>query len=310
MQVEQPFPDSGFTGSADGWVLDLNDGLRIRATASPASPIVDEFFEAYERAFVLPDEKEDIAGFRACLVMNEDRGCSAPPSHRELIAVIEDDGGTLLGGANFLASAIQAIDGHPSTSVALNYLFVDQAARGRGLSRLLLAMVAQLSVRALGDQTGNPAIFIEQNDPLRMTAAEYEEDNERGGTDQVERLRLWQHLGARAVDFAYVQPALSADQAAEDALVYSVLGFDGPHMSARFLHDHLQSFFRISVLKGQDPTGDPTAAAQLEELSARADAGGMIDLLDIGPALETLSGDRGNWPRCGSILELARGDCG
>ncbi|WP_230280449.1 hypothetical protein [Croceicoccus sp. Ery15] len=92
MQVNQPIPDSD-----DVWALSLEGGLRIRATASPASPIVDEFFEAYERAFVLPDEKEDIAGFRACLAMNEDRGCSGPPSHRELIAVIEDDGGTLLG---------------------------------------------------------------------------------------------------------------------------------------------------------------------------------------------------------------------
>ena len=224
--------------------------------------------------------------------------------------MLEDEEGTLLGGANFLATAIPPLPGHPSTAVALNYLFVDQSARGRGLSRLLLTTVAQLSARALSDRTGGPAIFIEQNDPLRMTEAEYAEDNARGGTDQVERLRLWQHLGARAVDFAYVQPALSADQDAEDALVYSVLSFSGPQLSARFLHDHLRSFFQISVLKGRDPTGDPTAAAQLEELSARADAGDMVDLLDIGQALEKLSCDRTNWPQCGSILALARGDCG
>ena len=305
MQVDQPIPDSDET-----WVLGLEGGLHVSATTRPLSPIVDRFFEAYERAFALPDEKEGIEGFRACLAMNAGNASSGPPSHCELIAVIEDEEGALLGGANFLATAIQPLPRHPSVAVALNYLFVDRAARGRGYSRLLLSVVAQLSARALGDRAGPPAIFIEQNDPLRMTEAEYYEDSERGGTDQVERLRLWQHLGARAVDFAYVQPALSADQAAEDALVYSVLGFSGPQMSARFLRDHLRSFFQISVLKGRDPTSDPTAAEQLRDLSVRADAGEMIALLDIGPALEKLSSGRGHWSQCNSILALARGDCG
>ncbi|GGD81675.1 GNAT family N-acetyltransferase [Croceicoccus mobilis] len=305
MQVDQPIPDSD-----EAWVLGLEGGLRVSATTRALSPIVDRFFEAYERAFVLPDEKEDIEGFRACLGMNAGNTCSDPPSHCEMIAVLEDNDGTLLGGANFLATAIQPLTGHPPTAVALNYLFVDQSVRGRGYARLLLSVVAQLSSRALGDRAGSPAIFIEQNDPLRMTEAEYAQDNERGGTDQVERLRLWQHLGARAVDFDYVQPALSADQAAEDALVYSVLGFSGPQMSARFLHDHLRSFFQISVLKGRDPTSDPIASAQLEDLRVRAEAGEMIDLLNIGPALDKLSSDRTNWPQCDSILALARGDCG
>jgi GNAT superfamily N-acetyltransferase len=275
------------------WSLEL-DGVVISATISPASPLLERFFAGYDRAFVLPDEREELDGFRACLALNPAAG---ERTHAELVMVASDSrDGQLLGGANFLATRMPAIAGHPPVAVALNYLFVDQAVRGRGLSRRLLQAMARLANRAVagGGGDGWPAIFIEQNDPLLLSEAESARDTARSGTDQVERLRIWDRLGARIVDFPYVQPALSARQSADDGLAYAAVDFPLPALSPAYLRAHLHSFFGISVLKGRDPGADPDAGAQLELLQAMARDGLEIALLPMGGALERLSkGDAG-----------------
>lgn len=272
------------------WSLDLDGGLAISATASPASPILDRFFAGYDRAFVLPDEREELDGFRACLALNPVCRERYSRLHAELVMIATDGrDGPLLGGANFLATRMPAADGHPPVAVALNYIFVDRAARGRGLSRRLLQAVARLANQAVEDDGDAwPAIFIEQNDPLLLTEAESARDTARSGTDQVERLRIWDRLGARIVDFPYVQPALSAQQGADDGLAYAAVDFPLPALSPTYLHDHLQSFFSISVLKGGDPDEDPVAGAQLRRLQAMAREGRDIDLLPLGSALDRL----------------------
>lgn len=269
------------------WSLELDGGLVISATTSPASPLLERFFAGYDRAFVLPDEREELDGFRACLALNP---AVAERTHAELVMVASDArDGQLLGGANFLATRMPAIAGHPPVAVALNYLFVDQAVRGRGLSRRLLQAVARLANRAVaGGGDGWPAIFIEQNDPLLLSEAESARDTARSGTDQVERLRIWDRLGARIVDFPYVQPALSARQSADDGLAYAAVDFPLPALSPAYLRAHLHSFFGISVLKGRDPGTDPVAGAQLELLQSMARDGLEIALLPMGGALERL----------------------
>ena len=272
------------------WSIEIDGGLAISATASPASPILDRFFAGYDRAFVLPDEREELDGFRACLALNAACRERYSRRHAELVMIATDGhDGPMLGGANFLATHMPAIDEHPPVAVALNYIFVDQAVRGRGLSRRLLQAVARLANRAVEDGGDAwPAIFIEQNDPLLLTGAESARDTARSGTGQVERLRIWDRLGARVVDFPYVQPALSAHQSADDGLAYAAVNFPLPAVSPMYLHDHLQSFFGISVLKGRDPGIDPVAASQLRRLQALADGGQDIALLPLGPALDRL----------------------
>lgn len=272
------------------WSVDLGDGLAVSATASPASPVLDRFFAGYDRAFVLPDEREELDGFRACLALNGTCRERYSRLHAELVMIATDGrDGPLLGGANFLSTRMPLVAGHPPVAVALNYIFVDQAARGRGLSRRLLQAVAQLANRAVADGgDARPAIFIEQNDPLLLSEAESARDTARSGTDQVERLRIWDRLGARIVDFPYVQPALSAQQCADDGLAYAAVDFPLPAVSPAYLHDHLQSFFGISVLKGGNPDQDPVAGAQLRRLQAMAREGRDIALLPLGPALDRL----------------------
>ena len=271
--------------------LNLPNGINVSASDDPDSPILLRFFSGYDRAFVLPDEREDLEGFKACLSLNRSHRHAFGRTHSELVAIFEDAGGALLGGANFLATAISHSPAHPMATIALNYVFVEEAARGRGLLRTILDGVRQLALMALGLERHGPPplLFIEQNDPLRLTAEEYATDTTHSGTDQIDRLAIWSRLGTRVIDFPYVQPALSAGQKADDGLIYATVDYPGNRIDAALLHDHLESFFRISVLKGAIDTPDDIAGAQLKALANRS---APIALLPMEPALAWLRAGR------------------
>lgn len=277
-------------GSQQDQRLILPGGVRVTATGDPASPVLERFLEGYDRAFILPDEREELEGFRKCLALNRSHRQAFGRVHSELVAVLEDESGVLLGGANFLATSI-ARPGAPPAAVALNYVYVEEAARGRGLLRHALAAVRALAVTALDidRRKGDPVLFIEQNDPLRMTAEAYAVDTQHSGLDQIDRLAIWARVGARVVDFPYIQPALSADQSADDTLIYAAIDCPGDEVDAGLLHDHLESFFAISVLKGQADRPDGVAARQLATLAARTTP---VPLLAMEPALDRLRSGR------------------
>ncbi|HMP46933.1 MAG TPA: hypothetical protein PKD99_17685, partial [Sphingopyxis sp.] len=271
--------------------LDLPGGVRVAASDDPASPVLARFFAGYDRAFILPDEREELEGFAACLALNATHRHAYGRTQSELVAVFEDADGTLLGGANFLATAIDRGAALPPAAVSLNYVYVEEAARGRGLLRIILAAVRDLARTALGlDRAGPPpAVFIEQNDPLRLTAEEYAADTAHSGTDQIDRLAIWARVGARIVDFPYIQPALSAAQRPDDGLIYAAVDYPGDAVDAGLLHDHLESFFGISVLKGAPDAPDGVAAAQVAALAARREP---VPLLAMEPALAWLRAGR------------------
>ncbi|MBY8823425.1 hypothetical protein [Sphingomonas colocasiae] len=272
-------------------VLDLGGGIRVKASGDPGSTVLSRFFSGYDRAFVLPDEREELEGFKACLALNRSHRHAYGRTHSELVAVFEDERGTLLGGANLLATGIDSGGGLPPATIALNYVYVEAAARGRGLLRVILGAVRELALVALGLDRASlpPAIFIEQNDPLRLTAEEYAADTAHSGTDQVDRLAIWAKVGARVVDFPYVQPALSALQQPDDGLIYAAIDYPHSAIDAGLLHDHLESFFGISVRKGVAEVPDGVAARQLAALGARA---APVPLLPMEPALDWLRSGR------------------
>jgi GNAT superfamily N-acetyltransferase len=265
---------------------DLPGGMILRASTFAGSPLVEHFFAGYDRAFVLPDEREEIEGFRACLALNQTLPLAFGRRHRELVLTLEAADGTLLGGANFLATAMTA-SGGPPISIALNYAYVERAARGRGMLRLLVDAVGRVASLALSGRADGPApaIFIEQNDPLRLSDADYAADTAHAGIDQIDRLAIWARLGARMVDFPYVQPALSSDQDCDDGLIYAALAFPDNSVPSLWLHDHLQSFFGVSVCKGKPLEDDAAAMAQLAALSSRADP---VALLSVDAAITAL----------------------
>lgn len=145
---------------------------------------------------------------------------------------------------------------------------------------------------------GPSLMFIENNDPFRLSDEQYRLDTEMSGVDQFDRLAIWARAGALVVDHPYVQPPLSADQDADKTLVLSVIGSTALSLSACLLHDHLKSFFGVSVLKGLvDPTEDPETASQLATLSARCTKGDRVHLLDPLPMLhpQRQSMRHGSW---------------
>jgi GNAT superfamily N-acetyltransferase len=285
------------------WTWD--DGVRVTATSDPHSPVLRRFFDGYDRAFILPDEREEFDGFVQCLALNETHRNAYSRRHCEVAMAFEDADGVLLGGANFLA-ATTAGDAPAPATVALNYVYVEAAARGRGLLRRILADVRRTALSVLGLDPDGPApvLFIEQNDPLRLTAEAYAADSDHSGLDQVDRLAIWARIGARVVDFPYVQPALSADQHPDDGLIYAAIGYPGDAVPAALLRDHLQSFFGISVLKGEAEAPGGPAAQQLAALAARADP---VALLPMVPALARLAATPR--PNFDFFRDLAREAC-
>ena len=274
------------------------DDLRIDATTAPDDPILALFYEGYDRAFILANEKEELAGFKTCLALNQ------PPAYvqlrdtfgpfREVVFVATDpsnDG--VIGGANFIAFPVEC-DGRLLLCANLNYVYADPARRRRGYLRRLVgatteAMAALFPIASA--QPSPPLVFLEQNDPLRLTAKEYAYDTEHSGIDQVDRIGIWTKLGARILDFPYVQPPLSEDHDADRTLLYTVLGAREAAIAPSILRQQLTRFFGISVLKGRDPASDPSAAAQLallDELEARGDGIVLLDpsswLVQLPPA--------------------------
>ena len=266
-------------------------GLWWDVTSSAASSLLPQFYEAYERAFVLPDEKESLEGFRECLRLNEGEDYAKLRERygpfRELILLARERvEGEIIGGANCIAFPIGPEA--PLLSINLNYVFIEEPWRGKGHFRSILSGVKEAVNRMfrIADQDTQHLIFIEQNDPLKMGQSAYDLDTEYSGMDQAGRIEIWGKLGAKIVDFPYVQPPLSANQKPDRTLAFAVLGASGDEMDACLLRSHLERFFGISVLKGRDPMQDPTAAFQLEMLEGDCAAKRSIALLALPASLK------------------------
>jgi len=261
-------------------------GLTTESTADPESPIVDLFFEHYDRAFVLPHEKESLQGFRDCLALNRgqshERLRERYGPFREAVLIAREPGGEIAGGANFIAFPLPA--NPPAFAINLNYIFIVPAWRRLGYFPLLLGAVRQAAAAMFPGASLPlpPVIFFEQNDPMRLTQADYARDNAHAGLDQFQRIAIWAKAGARIADFPYVQPPLSPAQAPDTALCLGAIGVRGSTLDPSLLREHLLRFFAISVLKGRDPGSDPAAKSQLAELAQACLEHRPIPLLDTG----------------------------
>lgn len=284
------------------WEAEPAAGLSALITTDPQASALDTFYTAYDAAFVLPSEKEDLEGFRDCLALNGGAAYTRLEKrygpYRELVILLRHMGGAVIGGANFIA-----LGGPSAITVNLNYIFIARDARGAGHFRRLMALVEREARAAFVTPASFPVlIFIEQNDPLRLDPDSYALDSAHSGLDQYDRLRIWRHLGARLVDLDYLQPALSAGQEPDTGLLYGVLGASGNSLPACLLARHLRQFFGISVLKGRKIEDDADALRQVSALDARCQRGERIALIDPGPALAQNAPGRTDQ----SFLDLAR----
>lgn len=264
------------------WQKVAGTSLEITMTDDAGSAVFDAFFAGYDRAFVLPNEKEDAAGFAACLALNHsETGAHLAAEHgrfAEICLIARDvESRHFVGGANFIAMDVRG-DGGRLVSANLNYVYVDEGARGRGHFGAMIAAVGHAIAQIMGGE-GKPLVFIELNDPFRMSPQDYARDTAFTGLDQLDRLRIWARRGARVVDFPYIQPPLSPDAGPDDALIYGVLCGD-VDLAACTLLDHLRKFFAVSVLKGAPLEAVPSAADQLRVLEGDCASGKRVALLD------------------------------
>jgi len=285
----------------DGATLTLKTGcgLVLKASTGADDGVLDDFYADYDRAFILSSEKEGYEGFVRCLGLNAGRTYEALAARFgafcEYVLTVSDVGtGARIGGANLIAYPISSSAADAVLAINLNYVFINAASRRHGYFRrliqdlplathnLLWAMhSAELSASWAGAGGVPPTfMFIEQNDPLRMSAEDYARDTDLTGLDQLARIGIWARLGAKIIDFDYVQPALSSAQSPDENLVLAVLGASGAVLSPCVLYQHLLRFFAISVLKGGDPLTDPTAGPQLAELQRLCEEGRQVNLLE------------------------------
>jgi hypothetical protein len=309
--------DTGATRNGARLSLTSSSGLVIDATTTADDGLLEEFYCDYDDAFVLENEKEGYDGFAECLGLNAGEqyanlvGRYGP--FREFVAIVRDPAtGARLGGANFIIFPVSGANARELVlSINLNYVFVNAQLRRKGVFRQLMGDLPAVAFRLFAEtntadlpaaqRTGarqpQAYIFIEQNDPFRMSHEDYDRDTQLTGLDQVARIGLWSRLGARIVDFPYVQPPLSKDQDADDTLAYAVLGARDADLDACLLRAHLERFFGISVLKGADLSAEPTAAAQLLELAIRCKDNRRVLLLDGNvPMIESALAKTANRP--------------
>jgi GNAT superfamily N-acetyltransferase len=287
-------------------------GLHYEVTDRPDA-VLDAFYPAFDRAFVLDSEKERKDGFVDCLQLNSGPMHQALQERygpfRELVLIArETPGGAVVGGANFLVVGLPAEGDAPARhTVNLNYLFVDPEQRGRGLSRRILQVCSALSAWLAESWHGAAAadglVFLELNDPLRLTPEDYRRDSEHAGIDQVARLAYWARAGAAILDLDYVQPALSAEQQDDETLALAVIGSHDKALPARMVQRHLERFFAISVLKGAPLDSSPSAARQLRGLLDAVKGGRPVNLLNLGDGLPRIARQVTERPadRCSSL---------
>src|SRR5215813_3360578 len=219
----------------DGATLTLKTGsdLVLKASTAADDGVLDEFYADYDKAFILASEKESYAGFVHCLALNAGGAYEGLATRfgafREYVLTVSDVAtGIRIGGANLIAYPIARSSAASDAVLAinLNYVFINAAWRSRGYFRRLVRDLPLAALDLLqatntvklpiswSTAGGAPPIFmfIEQNDPLRMPAADYARDTQLTGLDQLVRIGIWARLGAKLVDFDYVQPALSPAQ--------------------------------------------------------------------------------------------------
>jgi hypothetical protein len=295
------------TAARDSQIISLTSpsGLVVEASCS-ANRVLDDFYSGYDAAFVLANEKEGYAGFVECLQLNSGAAYAQLKQRygafREFVLVAYDaETGARIGGANFIAFPLTYENRTDEVllSINLNYIFTNPEVRNRGyftrLVRDLPSLAFQLLMATNPDDV--PAIwkngaaaklpktlmFIEQNDPFQMSAEDYRLDTQHSGLDQFDRIVIWTKLGAKIIDFSYVQPPLTSSQQADHSLVFAVLGTESDTLDPCLLHEHLQRFFGISVLKGQEVMQVSSAAEQLTALQSACTQGKTIPLLNAQP---------------------------
>ena len=160
--------------------------------------------------------------------------------------------------------------------IAMNYAFVAKAFRRQDYLGKLVQIAREVAADALDTRPEAFLVFLEINNPTKMSQEDIQLDSELSGIDQDSRLLVWERIGASVIDVDYVQPPLSDDgQAPETRLLLAVIApTRRQQLDSKILRAHLERFFGISVLKGKDLP--EVAMAQIQACQARHDGYALL----------------------------------
>ena len=195
-------------------------------------------------------------------------------------------------------------DGSKVVTVHLNYAHIDEEHRRSGRLHELVDQVTKTSETAFSEKPVPVIVFLEQNDPLAMSRDDYKRDTEASGIDQVDRMHAWSRLGAKIVDFPYVQPELAPGKEPNDTLALAAITKGVDSIPPEVLKGHLHRFFGVSVAKGEGLA--ESAVDQMKQLDGMVAGKKDIALLDPSDAVTQLRTlDRDKLP-VGSVREYVR----
>ncbi|HEY0484470.1 MAG TPA: hypothetical protein VGD37_43415 [Kofleriaceae bacterium] len=271
----------GGTGEDALRVTDRSPALHVDEIVDADDPRFEELYGLYERLFPLPAEREPPEAFFEVLALNRNPQVqhALGPWHEAILVVQAGQGGPVVGGHVYGVTTSRA---HRelgcAASVQAIYTFFDHLVRGRTpMSQIERELQARAS-RTFDDRgapiTISPLIFVEVNNPLRMTPEQIADDTAHAGIDPYRRYRHWLNSGLRPLELSYVQPPL---RTGEDAVRYLDLFCNSSLSSvpSSVILGHLRAFISISVLKGRPADDDPDFAVMRDQLGVR-DAIGFV----------------------------------
>ncbi len=248
----------------------FRDSLKFEMINRPAHPDFPELYGFYSSFFTLPDETETFDGFEATLALNTDPlFIERYGQHEETwLYLREPEEGQIIAGVDFstylLPYDLQEKYGFAGTNHII-YIFVKPEYRSLGIATYLLRKTEDYARDFCGG--GEVLFFCEQNAPELMTAEEYFHDNLNALIDQCERLKWWDRLGYKRLNFNYVQPPLNPGMEPCINLTFNVRAGKLNPIPSALVKAHLERFFAIAVFKGRESAGNPDYDRQISWLS-------------------------------------------
>jgi hypothetical protein len=202
---------------------------------------------------------------------------------REFVTAIrEGDNGPLVGGNIFGVTTSRAhVAFGCQASIQGIYLFLVPEARGQGAVADARPYMESQALAAFGLDARRgrlpPLIFLEVNNPMRMTAAEIEQDTASSGFNPYQRYAFWKRNGYAPLAFRYVQPPLRPGASPVRYLDLFCTAEVADAIPAELIAAHLNAFISMSVLKGRAASGDADFARMTYELGLQRMVGFVPD---------------------------------
>ncbi|MBO0949203.1 hypothetical protein [Fibrella forsythiae] len=247
--------------------------------------LIDEFFTLYEDPsnFPDPDEREEPSFIKGRIA----EGTNNPHTHLMAYLLISPS-----GEQYFIAGCV--VEFYPDSACALvTYLFVNQNFRGVKIGAQEQKVAESMLQSQLGlvglvafftQQYKKPvkAVLFESNNPAQTVA-------ENDSMPPIKRIQFFARLGARRINFEYIQPPLGDDKGIVTNLF--LLTFPWLTQMGESIPVTVVMEFVMELAKSLDRNKEPGSATcygdenYYRDLAALAELGGVKQLDTVNPEL-------------------------